>query len=136
MFGINRRKEYANKRIIVVDFRSLREKDFKPYYTKANFMNDAVLFGIDGKVYIDSKDMWCDTFRTAFEIMIPLSHIDLANMCQYYKSRHPEITSTKDLAKISLEDKESFKEAFMLTMIPFEMERRKIESKYCANPHK
>lgn len=136
MFCIRKKQEFANSKIVVVDFRTLKEKDFKPYYTKDNFKNDSVLFSIDGKVYIDKKDMWCDTFRTAFEIMIPMSHIDLENMQKYYQSKHPNIKSRKDLVKLSLCDIEAFKESFMIVMIPYEFERRKIESRYYANPHK
>ena len=136
MLGINKRQEFANGKIVVIDFRKLNINDFKPYYGEDDLKDRGVLFAIDGKVFIDSRDMWCVTFRTAFEIMIPLSRYELECMRKTYRAKHPNIKNQKDLNKMNFEDTESLKEALMIVMIPFEIERREIERKYYAKPRK
>lgn len=136
MFGINKRQEFANGKIIVMDFRKLNANDFRPYHNENDLKNGSILFAVDGKVFIDSKDMWCVTYRTAFEAMIPLSRYELECMRKTYRAKHPNIKSEKDLVKMNLEEIESFKEALMIVMIPFELERRERERKYYAKPRR
>lgn len=124
----------ANGKIIICDFKQLNPKDFilLPDLNTKNILSRVVLFGSDGKIYINNKiDGWF-FLAGVFETIIPESQYTLEQFCKTFKEKYKNITFD-NICGIRCGGKytdEEITQAFALLCIPVELKRRSIEKAY------
>ena len=123
------RREYVDGKLICVNFADLDPMQFTPMYEKAmdGIVDDVVLVGIDGKMYVNSTNELSNDIILTFETLMTQTRHALS---QYMKKHKKEFKGVKSVSDIFKVENSKVNAAFVYCMIPAELKRREIEWNY------
>lgn len=127
---LNKRKKYADGKIIVTNFKKVKPSTFYPIYTytKEELINQLMLCTADGRWFINDRIPGYDFILSVMELLVLESRYTLENYRQTYKGQFKEVTfeNWKDM------NTDNAKKIIALTLllIPGEIKRRELERAY------
>lgn len=120
---------YGNGLIIVTDFKNLNPTDFSPLYneTKKELQQNIFIISPDGRVFLNSREALSDVVRQIFEMLIRYDLKTLKKVSKSLRKKYPSVKNANDVVALP---KDSRYQALVMLMIPAELKRREIQSRY------
>lgn len=125
-----KRKEYADGKIVAVDFKKIEPSIFYPVHTltKEEFIEHPLLCTPDGRWFINTRNSMCDYILPRLELIVQETRYSLEEFRQVYKGEFKDITMENWLEAPLDDVMKDF--AFTWLLIPGEIKRRELEKAY------
>lgn len=127
---LNKRKKYADGKIIVTNFKKVKPSTFYPIYTytKEELKTQLMLCTADGRWFINNEAPGYEFILSVMELLVLESRYTLESYKQTYKGQFKDITfeNWKDMQGDSAQKVI----ALTLLLIPGEIKRRELERAY------
>ena len=126
----NKRKIFADGKIVVTDFKKVEPSTFYPIhtYTKEELAQEFMLCTPNGKWFINNRIAGYEFLLSVVEILVSESRYTLEGYKQAYKGQYKDITLS-NWADMSGDNAQKII-ALALLLIPGEIKRRELEKAY------